>query len=415
MDRREIEVDHHSAEFLENRFEEYAKLRRECPVAFNTAYGGFWMVTGYEGVQAVARDNDAFAHKFEPGAPDGIDYIGIIGVPRPSNRPKVGIAETDGPWHHELRRALNPWFAPQVVERSAPLMEAVSAWFVDQLIENGETDLVLDYTTPVPAVLTLRMMGLPCENWEHYAEFFHATSTHPPGSPEYMAAVGRAPEMRAELLEHAEARRRQPADDLTSFLVQLTLNGRSLTDEEIGNIMFNLVAGGLDTTTSLTSWAFHHLGTHPAARQRLIDEPDLMPRAVEEFLRYYSPNETLSRTAARDVELCGQQIKRGDRVLISWVSANHDEAVFDHSDEIVVDREENRHLAFGLGGHRCVGSHVARAQSRVMLGEVLRRLPDYEIDTARFTPYPANGVMTGVASMPVTFSKGTRVGGQRPF
>jgi cytochrome P450 len=412
----EIELDPNAPEFLANRFEELARLRRECPVAWNKTHDGFWMVTGYEGVQAVARDNETFAHKFEPGAPDGIDYWGIVGIPRAPERPKVGIAETDGPEHHELRRALNPWFAPQVVERSLPLMHEVATWFLDQWVERGEMDLVLDYTTPVPAVLTLQMMGLPCGQWEHFAEFFHATSLHPQGSPEHDAAMARIPEMRAELLGHAEARRADPHDDLTSFLVGLQLNGRSLSDEEIGNIMFNLVAGGLDTTTSLTSWALYHLGMQPEKRQRLVEEPSLLPTAIEEFLRYVSPNETLSRTASRDADLCGHRVKAGDRVLISWLSANHDESVFPDADQIVIDRADNRHLAFGLGGHRCIGSHVARAQARVIIGEVLRRIPDYVVDVDRFEPYPDSPLMTGVGKMPVTFTPAAREGdGTQPF
>jgi len=409
-----VDIDHNAPEFLEHRFEEYARLRRECPVAYNTAYGGFWLVTGYQGVQAVARDNETFAHRFEPETIDGIDYQGIVGIPRASAMTKVGIAETDGPEHRDLRRALNPAFSPQAVAGMVPLMEATSTWFLDSVIERGSMDLVLDYATPVPAVLTLEMMGLPSRHWEHYAEFFHATASHRAGSAEYRAALGRAPEMIAELLEHAHARRRSPTDDLTSFLVQLELSGQPLADEEIGNIMFNLVGGGLDTTTSLTSWGLHHLGTHPEQRRRLIDDPALLPSAIEEFLRYFSVNESLTRTATRDVELCGRHIGRGDRVLISWVSANHDPATFASADDIVLDRRDNRHLAFGLGEHRCIGSHFARTLAQVMVGDVLRRVPDYVVDPERFRPYPANPVMTGVATMPVTFTPGHRVGPPEP-
>jgi cytochrome P450 len=183
-----------------------------------------------------------------------------------------------------------------------------------------------------------------------------------------------------------------------------------MTDEEVTGIMWNLVAGGLDTTTSLVSWALHHLGTHPDDRRRLIAEPDLMPSAVEEFLRHVSPNETLTRTVSHDVELDGHRLRAGDRVMTSWVSANHDEAVFDRADEVLLDRAVNPHLAFGVGGHRCIGAHLARAEAEVMLTDVLDRLPDYEIDRGGFRPYPGNVVMTGVVSMPVTFTAGRPVG-----
>ena len=159
----------------------------------------------------------------------------------------------------------------------------------------------------------------------------------------------------------------------------------------------------------------HHLGTHAADRQRLIDDRTLIASAVEEFLRFYSPSESLTRTATRDVELGGRQIKRGDVVFISWVAANRDPSAFERAGEVVIDREVNKHLAFGLGGHRCVGSSIARLQSELMIAEVLDRVPDYQIDLDGFKPYPGNLLMTGVVTMPVTFSPGERCGVPAPF
>ena len=156
------------------------------------------------------------------------------------------------------------------------------------------------------------------------------------------------------------------------------------------------------------SWGLHHLGTHPEDRDRLVAERALVSSAVEEFLRHFCPNEALSRTATRDVEISGTTIRRGDLVFISWVSANHDELVFDRADEVVVDRQVNKHLAFGLGGHRCIGSHLARMEAQVMLDEILERIPDYEIDPGRFVPSPGNPLVTTVVSMPVSFTPGTR-------
>ncbi len=159
----------------------------------------------------------------------------------------------------------------------------------------------------------------------------------------------------------------------------------------------------------------HHLGTHPGDRQRLIDDPSLIPAAVEEFLRHYSPSESLTRTATRDVELGGRQIKRGDVVFISWVAANHDPAMFGEADEVRIERAENKHLAFGLGGHRCIGSNIARIESELMIADVLRRVPDYVIDPDGFRSYPGNLLMTGVVTMPVRFTPGIRSGVTDPF
>ena len=405
-----VDIDHQTPEFIAHRHERYAELRERCPVAHNTQHGGFWMVTDYESVARVARDNETFAHKYEPDAPDGISYQGICGIPRPAGTPRQGVSEYDGTYHADLRRVLNPFLTPTYVEELRPRMEELSTQFIDEFIEAGECDVVLDYTTPVPAILTLEMMGMPSESWKHYADFFHATSSFERGSEEFIAAAGHWQDMWDEISGFADHRRENPADDITTTLVNCEVDGRSLTDEEVGRVMWNLVAGGLDTTTSLVSLGLHHLGTHPEDRDRLVADPSEIPAAVEEFLRYYSPNETLTRTATRDVELGGREIKRGDVIFISWVSANHDPAVFENPDTVMFDRETNKHLSFGLGGHRCIGSHLSRVESEVMFTDVLRRLPDLVVDEERFRPYRGSLLLNGVVSMPISFTPAQRVG-----
>lgn len=410
-----VDVDHHSAEFNLNEVEETAAIRSRCPVAYNPRHGGFWLVTGYDAVATVARESETFAHKFEPASPDGIDYIGDVGIPRPPGLPALGVSETDGPYHFALRRALNPLFSPQAVEQLRGFMEQTAAWFMDQSIERGAMDLVADFTSTVPAVLTLKMMGLPCDNWNYYADFFHATKLHPIDSEEYAAAAALTPVIMAELAEFASSRRVEPADDITSYLVGLEFDGHRLSDSQVLDILWNLVAGGLDTTTGLTSWTLHYLARDRQARQRLIDTPNLYPTATEEFLRFFSINQTLARTVARDVELGGQQLRKGDPVLVSWLGANHDPEEFDAPDEVVLDRADNRHVAFGLGSHRCIGSHLARTMFQVMLGEVLRRIPDYEVDFDGVVQYLGNPAMTGLLTLPATFTPGPVVGVERAF
>ncbi len=410
-----IDVDHHDDEFNLHEVEAWAAIRQKCPVAYNTRYGGFWMVTNYEGVAQVARDGQTFAHKFERNAPDGIDYYGETGIPRPEGTPALGVGEVDGPYHQALRRALNPFLSPPAVDRMRPFMEQSVTWFLDQKIADGEIDLVLEYTNPVPAILTMKMLGLPCEDWKHYADLFHATMSYSVLSEEYAQATARMGAMTEQLAEFAAARRSDPKDDLTSFLVHLEIDGKPLTEAQVLDILWNLIGGGGDTTTSLTSWTLFHLAGHPDLRRQLIERPELYVTAADEFLRYFSVNQTLSRTVTRDVELCGQQLRRNDRVLISWLSANHDAAEFDRPDEVVLDRAVNRHLAFGLGPHRCIGSHLARVMFQVMLAEVLNRIPDYEVDLGSIRQYLGSPSMTGIVDMPATFTPGPVVGVARPF
>jgi cytochrome P450 len=276
-------------------------------------------------------------------------------------------------------------------------------------------DLVLDYASPVPAILTMKLMGLPYDNWHLYANLFHSVMAVPQDSDEYADAIAKVPAMMQDVIEFATARRSNPKDDLTSFLLQFEFDGRRLTDEQLLNILWNLIGGGVDTTTSQTALTLKHLGTHPDLRQQLIDQPELYRTATDEFLRYFSVNQTLSRTVTHDVVLGGQYLSKNDRVVLSWLSANHDETEFDRPDEIILDRAPNRHVAFGLGPHRCIGSHLARLMSAVMVKAVLDRIPDYQVDVDNVHQYLGNPSMTGLGKLPVTFTPATSRGTSRPW
>jgi cytochrome P450 len=401
-----VDFDHHSDEFNLNELAFNAELRQKCPVAWNENYGGFWFLTSYAAVSQTARDGDTFAHKYEPNAADGVDYQGEMGVPRPEGQPALGIGEVDGPYHQALRHALAPFFSPGAVQKMRPFMEQLAHWFLDQRIGDGQMDLVLDYASPVPAILTMKLMGLPYDTWQLYANLFHSVMAVPQDSSEYAEAIAEVPALMQGVLEFAATRRAEAGDDLTSFLIQFEFDGKRLDDAQLLNILWNLIAGGVDTTTSQTALTLRHLSTNPALRQQLIDHPELHRTATDEFLRYFSVNQQLSRTVTRDVVLGGQTLRRNDRVVISWLGANHDEQEFERPDEIVLDRAPNRHVAFGLGPHRCIGSHLARLMSGVMVKAALDRIPDYQVDLGGVHEYLGNPSMTGLGKLPVTFTPG---------
>ncbi len=414
-DRPTVDFDHHDPDWHAERVERWAGLR-DCPVAFNERYGGFWVVSGHEEVAAVSRDAATFSSRHTPEPEDGVRWLGIAGIPRARTIPTQGIAEVEGPTHQALRRAMNPYLVPQAVEDLRPLMEAATTWFLDERIESGAIDLVLDLANPVPAILTMALVGLPLDGWRPYADLFHGTIAHRPGEPEFDRAIAAVSGMLATLGAVAAARRADPGDDLLSALVLLEVDGRPLTDAELQGVLWNLIGGGLDTTTSLTALALHHLDAHPDQRARLAADPALLEPATEEFLRYFSVNETLTRTVAQDVDLGGQRLCRGEHLMLSWLSANRDEAVFDRADEVVIDREVNPHVAFGVGPHRCIGMHLARTMFKVLLGAVLARLPDYRVDREATRFYAGNPELNGVVTMPATFTPGPRVGpSERPF
>ena len=409
-----VDFDHHSDEFNLNELAINAELRQKCPVAWNQNYGGFWFLSSYDAVSHTARDGDTFAHKYEPDAADGVDYQGEMGVPRPEGQPALGIGEIDGPYHQALRHALAPFFSPGAVQKMRPFMEQSAHWFLDQRIGDGQMDLVLDYASPVPAILTMKLMGLPYGNWQIYANLFHSVMAVPQDSPEYAEAIAQVPAMMEGVVEFAATRRAEARDDLTSFLIQFEFDGKRLDDAQLLNILWNLIAGGVDTTTSQTALTLLHLGTHPELREQLIEHPELHRTATDEFLRYFSVNQQLSRTVTRDIVLGGQRLRRNDRVIISWLAANHDEQEFERPDQIVLDRAPNRHVAFGLGPHRCIGSHLARLMSEVMVRAVLDRIPDYQVDLGGVHEYLGSPSMTGLAKLPVTFTPGESRDTARP-
>jgi cytochrome P450 len=414
-DRPEVDFDQYSDEFHSNRRQEWAKMR-QCPVAHNPRYGGFWVVSGYDEVVAVSRDGATFSSKYEENSPDGIEYLGIMGVPRMPGVPSAKIAEAEGSTHVALRRLLNPFMLPAAVAEYRPFVEQCATWLLDQKIADGQLDMVSDFTNPVPALLTMKMVGLPCESWPYYAEVFHASNAYATGTEEANRARAMMADMITELLRVAEERRHDPREDILSKLVALELDdGRHLADDELIGVLWNLIGGGLDTTTSLTSLSLFHLDAHHDLRQRLIDEPDLLTPATEEFLRFTSVNETLSRTVTADIEFGGQQLHRGDFLVLSWLSANLDEKVFERPDEVILDRNPNPHMAFGVGSHRCIGMHIARSLFEVMMHEVLTRMPDFVVDREATRFYKGNPELAGVITMPVTFTPGQPVGVERPY
>jgi len=415
--RRElVDFDHWSEDFLADRHTRWATFRDRCPVAYNERYGGFWVVSGYREVAEVARAEDTFSSEYPEERSDDIEYIGSMSIPRAPGLPKSLIGESAGILHQTLRRAVNPYMLPAAVNRFRPWLSEVANWFLDQKVEEGEMDLVLDYVNPVPAIATLRLLGLPGDEWETYSDVFHAIAAYPAGSPDYDAAAGELPNLMAGLLSLAHERRSRPQADLMSDLAQLKIAGRQLSDGEMTAVLWNLVSGGLETTSALTSLTLHYLASHPEQRQQLSENPELLTAGTEEFLRYFSPVETLTRTVVRDAGLGRQQLRRGEHMMVSWISADRDETQFPRADEVILDRTPNRHLAFGVGEHRCIGMHLARAVFQVLVREALARLGEYRVNESATRVYATN-LVSGVSHMPITFTPGQRLGAtqDRPF
>jgi cytochrome P450 len=399
--------DHHSAEHAADPVAAYREIREGTSVARSTCYGGFTVVTRYNDVVAVARDHERFSNLYELPGPEG--FGGGTTLPHNPTAPRMSFSEMDPPDWNPIRRFLNPWFSVEAAERFAPRIRAVTNEFIDRFIERGRCDLVFDLCSPVPAVVTLEYLGLPTHEWERWAVPIH-TSVYTPRDPEHPAfakLMSAFSWIHEQIRATVAQRKREPLpDDFVSALVRDDGNGPLMDDELAFQTVYVLLAAGVDTTTSLLSAALHHLARHDDDRKRLITEPELLSVACEEFLRFYSPAQATARTTLTDAEVCGERLQCGDRVLLAWSSANRDATVFDHPDRFILDRPNNRHVAFAHGIHRCLGAPLARQEFILVIGEILRRLPDFQIKLADSPTYPDVGLMFGFQKLPATFTPG---------
>ena len=415
-----IDVDLHESPFTSgdysSRVTAWNELSGRCPVAWNTDSGGHWVMSSYSSVAAISRDNDGFAHAYRPEiGEDGIKYDGQIGVPRPAGAAPLGIGETDGPLHKAVRQALNPRFTPGGARALEPFIRTTAHALLDQRIESGRIEFVDDLLTPITAMTTVHSLGLPVSLWARSADVFHRMMGYKPGSADYIrVSQVEAPALFADFVAVALERRRNPMDDIVTAVAQIEVDDELLSDEDLGFVIFNLVLGGVDTTTGFISHVLRHLSRDVAARQHLVDHPELFDSAVEEFLRLYGSVNALTRTCTRDTEIDGHLVRRGDRVFIAHAAANRDPVEFTDADSFVPDRQRNRHMAFGAGAHRCLGAHVARTTSRLVVEAVLERIPDYTIDESAVVTYSGSAALSGTWEVPATFTPGRSAGAANP-
>lgn len=400
-----VDFDHHSEGFNADPHAAWGELRERCPVAWSEHYGGFWVVADYEGNHEVLKNYEVFTTE-RVHSNSGDLGLGIPG--HAEGRDLLAYPEElDPPAHGPVRQLLNARLSPVASKAMQPSIERWTTTCIDAVIEAGQCDLLYDLTGPVPAYTTLDWLGFPHDRIIEAAETTHDTLGYPPTSERWKKAFA-STMIEETLWETARARRKEPRDDIISWLITQEVNGEPVDDRTIVQLGLVLVGGGVDTTTSLTSSALVHLNGDRELRRRLIDDPALLESATEEFLRVYPPLASIARTARQDMELRGCPIRSGDRVLVSRYAANYDEKAFERPEEFIVDRFPNRHVSFGLGPHRCSGSHLARLMFQEMMRQVLARMPDYELDEDRIAPYPDRGMVQGWASLPARFTPGQR-------
>ena len=365
-----------------------AELRERCPVAHTTAHGGAYVVTRYEDVLRVAQDWQTFT-----------STRGIM-VPRADDAVALIPGDFDPPQQRHYRRALNPLLTRQVIEQYVPGMRSVARQLLSNLSELEETDIVSAFTDPYPRLVFFRhVLGVPPEEMPEAVSYIFAIK-----EPKSAEAAARAWADFTAYVTMMCARRQTepPRGDLLDGVLGAQIEGRPITLDEAVRALMQLTFGGLGTTSAALANIIRRLAEQPDLQARIRSDRSILPQAIEELLRYDTIAIVMARTTARDVEIDGTRVPAGDKVLLYYAGANRDPREFPHSDEIDIDRGVNRHVVFGAGPHRCIGSNLARRQILIAMEEVLDHLDDIRL-VPRGDLQFHSGFSRGLEALAVTF------------
>jgi cytochrome P450 len=368
-------------------------LRERCPIAHTDRFGGGWLPTRYEDVAAVAYDTENFTSRsiimsnFRP--PKEIEPVGTA--------PPIS---SDPPFHHDARKLLLPAFTKTATAKLEPDTRAFCHKLIDEFEGKDVVDAAHDYAQHIPMRVIADMLGFPPEDGPQFREFVeNALEGVNLPTDERIARMQKLGEyILKQIHDHLD----NPRDDLTTYLLNAELYGQKLDPFHVTGSIALLLIAGIDTTWSAIGASLWHLAKTPADRKRLAAEPELLPRAMEEFLRAYAPV-TMARLVKHDMQWGGVDMKAEDWVLLSFPAANRDPAQFERADEVVIDRAVNKHAAFGLGIHRCVGSHLARMELRVALEVWLERIPEFSLADPDGVTWAA-GQVRGPRTLPLRIS-----------
>lgn len=370
--------------FLEVQDELVAK----CPVAHSTVGEGYHVINRYEDVKKAGQDWKTFssAKGFQPNRADGVPYL----YPE----------ECDPPYHNNWRTVLNPFFAPGPVSDMEDAIRADARELIDAFADKGSCEFVSEFAAELPGRAFFKnLIGVPVEDLPMLLEAMDAGIYGP--IDERPAAFGKA---FGYLGEYLAKRKDEPnsGDLIDTIAAGVERDGEPCPWEDRVSILTDLTLGGIATTTYVMSGAIYHLATHPEDRKKLVEDPSKIPNAIEEFVRFFPPVVALGRSVTEDVELGGYEFKKDDFVLLNYASASRDPDAVDDPQTLDIERDKIVHTAFGVGVHRCIGSHLARLELRVVLEEFLARIPDFEVKPGMEPSYET-GVLRTMKSLELVF------------
>jgi cytochrome P450 len=371
--------------------QELAELRSRHRVAWTNSTGGYWILTRASDMYDVLRNPEVFSS------------AAVSIAPFPG---KVIPGQLDPPEHTAFRQALGPLFSPHRLAPLEPAIRAIAGELIDGFAATGRCELLADFAHPLPTRLFLALMGWSQDDAPIFTEWTRRILVLSTAADDE-AKIADGQRASAEVLEYfgrvVAQVREDPGDDFTSHLATIRLHsGEPIGDDDLLHLLFELMLGGLHTVRAALGFTIVELARHPDQRQRLIDEPELIPSAVEEALRFES-GVAVGRLVTREVTIGEVTMLPGDRVCVPIWAANRDAEQFESPDQLRVDRSPNRHLAFSAGPHRCVGSHLARLEMRIALEELLRRIPDFRIDPDEPLIYQ-HGQVRGVEALHLRFT-----------
>ena len=388
------DFDHTDPGWVADPYPIWEDLRERCPVAHSGRFGGTWLPTTHELVSEVAYDTEHFTSRSVVVSnlkPTELD------LPRP-----IGLAPpitSDPPFHGIARRMLLPAFGPKPIQSLEPFTRQLCRELLDATDGLDQFDAAVEYTRHIPVRVIVQMLGFPQEDADIFRHFIAQVLENVDQSEDERIEIVNNAEIEIYLDQQIEKHRANPQDDLTSFLIDAEIDGNRLQVEHIRGTMLLLLIAGIDTTWSAIGASLWHLACHPEDRKWLATDPELWPTAVEEFLRAYAPV-TMARMVVDDFDFHGCPMKKDDWLLLPFPSANRDESEFPDAGTVKLDRLHNRHAAFGLGIHRCLGSNLARLEVQVALEEWMARYPDFELADPDAVVW-SGGQVRGPRSLPL--------------
>ena len=385
-----VDFDHFDPQWTENPYPLWDDLRQRCPVATSQRFqDGAYFPTRYDDVREIAYDAEHFSSRRVIVREHKLPL-----VPGPP-------ITSDPPEHTPARKLLLPAFAPKEIAKLEDRARAICRSLLDAIGDSPTCDGAVDYAQHIPVRVIAHMLGVSEDNGDLFRDWIYRTLIEGVRNP--AAAMAAMQEQNTFFKEQLELRRKQPGEDLVSFLINAEFDGKPLSEPHVLGTLRLLLIAGIDTTWSGIGSAIWHLATHPEDRKRLVADPGLLPTAIEEFLRAYSPV-TMAREVVKEKTLSGCPFKPGGQVLLSFPAANRDPSKFADADRVLIDRAENPHAAFGLGRHRCLGSNLARMEMTVAVEEWLKRFPDFIETSGKKTTW-SEGTVRGPRNMPITINR----------